>query len=181
MFLLGFLVDKRFLISFAWPATGSGVPVKIHALLIVGLALGVTSCVEKEQAAPAQGDDTEMAAELTAGDMSAGAKTKMGSETFIKHMHLHASHLTGLNAALAAGDLEAAQTPAHWLLRHEGVTGHPDELQPHIDNMRDAARAVTEAPDIAAARAAAQRITEGCRGCHAAAGVDIDLSSLKLD
>ncbi len=154
---------------------------KIHALLIVGVALGVTGCVEKEKATPAQGDDTEMAAELAAADLPAAAKTKMGSETFIRHMHVHASHLDGLNASLAAGDLEAAQTPAYWLLRHEGVTGHPDDLQPHIDNMRDAARAVAEAPDIAAARAAAQRITEGCRGCHAAAGVDIDLSSLKLD
>ena len=154
---------------------------KIHALLIVGFALGVTGCVEKEQAAPAQGDDTEMAAELAAADLPAAAKTKMGSEAFIRHMHVHASHLDSLNAALAAGDLEVAKTPAHWLLRHEGVTGHPDDLQPHIENMRDAARAVAEAPDIAAARAAAQRITEGCRGCHAAAGVDIDLSSLKLD
>ena len=154
---------------------------KIHALLIVGFALGVTGCVEKEQATPAQGDDTEMAAELAAADLPAAAKTKMGSEAFIRHMHVHASHLDSLNAALAAGDLEVAKTPAHWLLRHEGVTGHPDDLQPHIENMRDAARAVAEAPDIAAARAAAQRITEGCRGCHAAAGVDIDLSSLKLD
>jgi len=105
----------------------------------------------------------------------------MGSEAFIRHMHLHASHLDGLNAALAAGDLEAAQTPAHWLLRHEEVAGHPADWQPHINSMRDAARAVANAPDIGTARAAAQRITEGCRGCHAAAGVEIDLSSLKLD
>ena len=154
---------------------------KIYALLIVGFALGVMGCAEKEQVAPVQGDDTEMAAESAAANLPAAEKAKMGSETFIRHMHLHASHLDGLNAALAAGDLEAAQTPAHWLLRHEGVTGHPDGWQPHIDNMRDAARAVAEAPDIAAARAAAQRITEGCRGCHVAAGVDIDLSSLKLD
>jgi len=154
---------------------------KIQALLILGFAFSVTGCVEKEPATPVQGDDTEVAAELAADDLSAVAKTKMGSESFIRHMHLHASHLAGLNAALAAGDLETAQTPAHWLLLHEGVTGHPAELQPHIDDMREAARAVTEATDIAAARAAAQRILEGCRGCHAAAGVDIDLSSLKLE
>lgn len=154
---------------------------KIHALLIVGFALGMAGCVEKEQATSAQGDDTEMAGESAAADLPGTAKTQMWSEAFIRHMHLHASHLASLNAALAAGDLEAAKTPIHWLLRHEGVTGHPDRLQPYIDNMRDAVRAVAEAHDIAAARAAAQRITEGCRGCHAAAGVDIDLSSLKLE
>ena len=154
---------------------------KIQALLIVGLTLGVIGCVDKEQAPPVQGDDTEVTTELAADDLPAAAKTIMGSEAFIRHMHLHASHLAGLNAALAAGDLEAAKTPAHWLLLHEGVTGHPEELQPHIDNMRDAARAVAEAPDIEAARTAAERILEGCHGCHAAAGVDIDLSSLKLD
>lgn len=154
---------------------------EIQALLIVGFALGVTGCVEKEQATPVQGNDIESATELAGAGLPAAAKTNMGSEAFIRHMHLHASHLAGLNAALAAGDLEAAQTPAHWLLLHEGVTGHPEELQPHIENMRDAARAVAEAPDIAVARAAAQRILEGCGDCHAAAGVDIDLSSLKLD
>lgn len=154
---------------------------KIHTLLIVGFALGAAGCVEKEQAAPAQGDDTEMAPESATADLPAPETAGMGSEAFIRHMHLHASHLEGLNVALAAGDLEAAQTPAHWLLRHEGVTGHPAGWQPHIDHMRDAALAVTEASDIATARAAAQRITEGCRDCHAAAGVDVDLSGLKLD
>jgi len=154
---------------------------KLHELLIVGFALCVTGCVEKEQAMPEQGDDTEMAAKSAAGGLPAAKKSVMGSDTFIRHMHLHASHLDGLNTALAAGDLEAAQTPAHWLLRHEGVTGHPDEWQPHIERMRDAARTVTEAGDIEAARVAAQGITEGCRGCHVAAGVDIDLSDLKLD
>jgi hypothetical protein len=148
---------------------------KIYALLIVGFTLGVTGCAEKEQAMPVQDDDAEMATTSADADLAAIEKATMGSEAFIRHMHLHASHLDGLNAALAAGDLEAAQTPAHWLLRHEGVTGHPEDWLPHIDGMRDAARAVTDATDIAAARGAAQRITEGCRGCHAAAGLDIDI------
>lgn len=150
---------------------------KIIALLTVGLVFGVTACSEGEQVAPAPGDDTDVAA----ADLAVTEKVEMGSENFIRHMHLHARHLEGLNVALEAGDLEAAQTPAYWLLRHEGVTGHPDGWQVHIDNMRDAARAVTEATDIAAASAAAQRIMDGCRGCHADAGVDIDLPDLKLN
>lgn len=154
---------------------------KAHALLIVGFALVVMSCAEKEQVAPTQPDDTEMAAQSAAADLPDAEKVVMGSEAFIRHMHLHASHLAGLNDALAAGNLEAAQTPAHWLLRHEEVTGLPDDWQPHIENMRDAARAVAGAPDIGVARAAAGRIKEGCQGCHAAAGIDIDISSFKLE
>ncbi|MDH3747448.1 MAG: hypothetical protein OER97_04510 [Gammaproteobacteria bacterium] len=148
---------------------------RLHALLIVGVALVVTSCVEKKEAAPAQGDDSPVAAGSAVVELPAAEAAGMGSDAFIRHMHLHASHLDRLNAALAAGDLEAAQTPAYWLLRHEGVSGHPGDWDRHIKGIRDAARAVTDAPDLGAARAAAQHITDGCRGCHTAAGVDIQL------
>jgi len=151
------------------------------ALLIIGFALGVAACAEREQPAPAQEEEAQAAPAPEPAEMPADEPAGMGTEGFIRHMHLHASHLQGLNASLAAGDLEAAKTPAYWLLRHEEVTGFPADWQQHIDHMRSAARAVTEATDIGAARTAAQRITEGCSGCHAAAGVDPDISNLRLD
>ena len=155
---------------------------KINTFLIIGLAVALTGCSEQEQAAPpTEGADAEMVSKAVTGDVSAPELTGMGSETFIRHMHLHATHLSGLNDALASGDLEAAKTPAHWLLRHEEVTGLPDAWQPHIDNMRDAASAVAEAADIAAARTAARRIIESCTDCHAAAGASVDLSTLTLE
>ncbi|MDH3337212.1 MAG: hypothetical protein OEM76_05240 [Gammaproteobacteria bacterium] len=155
---------------------------KINTFLIIGLAVALTGCSEQEQAAPpTEGADAEMVSKAVTGDVSAPELTGMGSETFIRHMHLHATHLSGLNDALASGDLEAAKTPAHWLLRHEEVTGHPDAWQPHIDNMRNAARAVAEAADITAARSAAQRVTESCSACHVAAGVTVDLSGMQLE
>jgi hypothetical protein len=156
---------------------------KFHALLIIGFALGVAACAEKEQATPAPEEDMQAAPAPAPepAEMPAAEPAGMGSEGFIRHMHLHASHLEGLNASLVAGDLEAAKTPAYWLLRHEEVTGFPADWQPHIDAMHDAAREVTEATDIESARAAAQRITQACGGCHAAAGVEIDISNLKLD
>lgn len=153
----------------------------IHRLFIVALAVSITGCAEKEQATPAQEDESQVAVESVAAELPTTEKATMGSEAFIRHMHHHASHLAGLNAALADEDLEAAKTPAHWLLRHEEVTGHPDDWQPHIDTMRDGARAVADAPDIGTARTAAQRITEGCQGCHAAAAVDVDLASFNLE
>lgn len=148
---------------------------KIHALLVVGFALFVTACAEKEQAPPAMADAAGIAAQPTE------RKAGMGSKAFIRHMHHHASHVEGHNAALAVGDLEAAQATAYWLLRHEQVTDLPDDWQPHIETMRTAARAVADAANFQAASAAARQITEGCRGCHVAAGADIDLSGLMPD
>ncbi len=152
----------------------------IRTLLMIGLAVCTTGCGEQEQTVSTESADAAIVSESASSDPSAPAATGMGSEVFIRHMHLHATHLAGLNDALSAGDLEAAKTPAHWLLRHEEVTEFPDALQPHIDNMRNAARAVADAGDISAARSAAQGITESCSGCHVTAGVNVDLSSLYL-
>ena len=87
-------------------------------------------------------------------------------------MHRHAGYLDELNAALAAGDLEAAGTPAYWLSRHETVTGIGEELQPFVDAMRSAAHEAEEANDIATARAAAEKLEQACEACHDAAGVE---------
>lgn len=152
----------------------------IRLFLMVGLAVCVTGCGTQEKAAPRQDADAEVVSESAVGEAVAHEATEMGREMFIRHMHLHAIHLADLNGALASGDLEAAKTPAHWLLRHEEVTDFPDALQPHIDNMRNAARAVAEAADISAARSAAQDITESCSGCHVTAGVNVDLSKLNF-
>lgn len=153
---------------------------KIRTCLTIWLSVFTIGCGEQEPIATAQDADASVASESISSNLSATEAAGMGSEMFIRHMHNHATHLAGLNDALAAGDLEAAKTPAHWLLRHEEVTEFPDALQPHIDAMRDAARAVAEAADISAARSAAQRITESCSACHLTAGVDVDLSNLSF-
>ncbi len=154
---------------------------RIREFLTISLVFAASGCAEKNEAPPAQDDAAGIAATSAPAMTPATGQAVMGSEAFIRHMHRHAAHLEGLNAALEAADLEAAKTPAYWLLRHEEVTGHPDDWQPHIEGMRDAARAVTEASEISVARAAAQRIVQGCRGCHDAAAVNVDLSGLKLD
>ena len=72
---------------------------------------------------------------------------------------------------LADEDLEGAMTPAYWLSRHQTVGGIPVEWQDHIVSMRKAALEVGAATDLESARAAAERISESCQGCHTAAGV----------
>ena len=127
---------------------------KLHTLFVIGIVLGLTACGEKVQSVP----------------KSAAPKS---TDTFVKHMHYHARQLERINIALAADNLDAAQTPAYWLAAHDQMKGAAEEWQPFIDQMRDGARAVGEAPDLETARAATQRIAASCADCHAFAGVEI--------
>lgn len=142
---------------------------KIRTLWLVGLFVLIGGCAEKERAAPT----TEEAAPTAAEAMPEADAAEMGTEAFIKHMHMHAEQLDKINAALSFGKLEAARTPAYWLSRHEGVTGPLYDWETYLDQMRGAASEVAEASDLVTARAAAGRIVEGCQGCHAATGVEV--------
>ncbi len=51
------------------------------------------------------------------------------------------------------------------------IEGIPSEWQPFLDGMREASIDVEKSADLESARAAAERITAQCQGCHAAAGV----------
>ena len=140
---------------------------KLQSLLIVGLALCVTACAEKKEPAP------EPAAE-PAPEAQAPAPVEQPAhdEAFIDHMHAHAEQLDNLNFALADDDLAGAMTAAYWLSGHQEVSGLQEEWRPFLEGMREAAQAVEEATDLDAARAAAERISDNCQGCHKAAGVD---------
>ncbi len=150
---------------------------KLHMPWIVGFALCATGCVEKEQATPEPDDEPVMTAppvEPAAAETPAAEDVDPPDEAFLRHMHAHADHLDDLNFALADEELERAKIPAYWLSRHEEVSAIPPDWQPYLVGMRDAARAVENAPDLAAARAGAERIAQQCQGCHAAAGVETD-------
>jgi len=142
---------------------------KLRTLLIIGFALGVAGCAEKEQATPEVVDEVQAPPPATEAPP---AKTEEWmNDAFLKHMHRHADELDDLNLALADGDLDAARKSASWLSRHDAVTGIPSEWQLYLDGMREAARVVGEATDLDAARLPAERITDNCQGCHIAAGI----------
>jgi len=118
-------------------------------LCILGLTLCLSACSGKS---PATVED-------------------MPSKAILRHMHAHAARLHTLNHALADNDLVRASIPAYWLSRHKSVDGIPDDWQPYVTGMREAAREVDAAKDLEVARDAAIRITENCKGCHDAAGI----------
>jgi hypothetical protein len=141
---------------------------KLSKFIIIGLAVGLAGCAEKEQVVPPSDEAAKAAAEAPAP-----AKEQMGTAAFIEHMHHHASQLGQLNAALEIGSLAAAQRPAYWLAGHDEIGGVPEDWQVYINGMRDAANAVDSARDISEARAAAERIEANCQGCHSSAGIDV--------
>lgn len=114
---------------------------------------------------------TAPAGEAGVVDASMSAKTVF-DRAFVDHMHVHAARMDELMFALADGDLVAAGTPAYWLSRHPADDRIPADWMTHLESMREAAREVEIATDLDTARAAAERITIHCQGCHAAAGVD---------
>jgi len=142
---------------------------KLHMLLIVGFALSMTGCAEKEQAIPEAVDEAQ--APPPAAEASPVETEEWQNDAFLKHMHRHADQLDELNMALADGDLDAAKMSANWLSRHDGASSIPPEWQLYVVRVREAADAVAEATDLEAARAPAERITENCQGCHTAAGI----------
>ena len=143
---------------------------KLHTFLIAGLAFFTTACVDGDPAAPEQGN--AMQDDVTVEDPAPESENAWpASDAFIEHMHAHAARLDDLNFALADDNLERAMTPAYWLSRHDELSGIPEEWRPYVTGMREAASAVEAAPDLAAARVAAQQISEQCQACHDAAGI----------
>ncbi|MGB5690457.1 MAG: hypothetical protein WBM45_14395 [Woeseiaceae bacterium] len=133
---------------------------KWQTLLLVGLALSMTACSQKDEVDPENVEETPMAAE------------DQPDSQFLEHMHRHAAYLDALNMALAEGDFDAAMTPAYWLSRHEEVDGIPPDWRPWLEGVRQSARDVENSTDLESARAAAEPITMQCQACHTAAGVD---------
>ena len=145
---------------------------KAHAFWITAIALSLAACGRQEQPEAQQAESAPATAPAVEAEApEAAAPAAEVNQAFVDHMHAHAEQLDELMFALADEDLEGAMTPAYWLSRHQTVGGIPVEWQDHIVGMRKAALEVGAATDLESARAAAERISESCQGCHTAAGV----------
>lgn len=153
---------------------------KLLTALLVTSAFTLSACSENRQAAAATADERPGAIRMPLPE-PASAKLDAARNALIDHMHLHARQLGRLVKALQSGDLEATQTPAYWLSRHEEIREFPEEWRPHLVSMREAAKDVQWSTDIQTARAAAGRIAESCHACHAEAGFEVDVLRTDFD
>jgi len=138
-----------------------------HMIVVVAFVLSLAGCAEKDQAMPEPADEAPM----TEADALTAESEIWRNDSFREHMHLHAEKLDDLNYALADGDLEAAMAPANWLSTHDTDTDVQSDWLPFLYRMRTEAEAVENATELAAARAAAERINAQCQSCHAAVGI----------
>lgn len=145
---------------------------KLHFLLVVGIAAGIAGCAKEDQASPESASEMESAkSAMTEAAAIASEADDWRNSEFLEHMHMHAEKLDELNFALDDDDLDGAMTPAYWLSQHDTVDDLPSDLQPIVYRMREAAGAVEKASDLETARAAAQEISDQCQACHVAVGV----------
>lgn len=83
-------------------------------------------------------------------------------------MWRHYERAGAVQAAMLEGDLGSARATARWIAEHP-AHGVPGEPVAWTDSMRLAARAVTNAPDLAEAAQATSRMAATCGSCHVAA------------
>lgn len=146
---------------------------KIERLVLIGVMSGLlAACADKETDAVAETDAQPPAARTAAPPAMPEPEPSPDREAFINHMHVHSIHLERINEALAAGDLEAAETPAYWLSTHDAIDGLPRGWGRHLAGIRDEAYSIQTTDDIEWARSAAGRIADNCRACHEANGFD---------
>ena len=101
---------------------------------------------------------------LAAAGLATSGCTSRG-EVVREHMQGHFDEATAIHAAVIAGDLEACQEPARWIVEHEQVDA-PSSWNSYIESMRSTAQEVLDAPGIGAAADAASRLTRSCGSCH---------------
>ena len=84
------------------------------------------------------------------------------------YMTDHYSRVTTIQEAVIRGDLDVAREPARWIAEHQELAGLPAAVQPQVDGMKNAAKAVGEAADLKSAASATATMAVACGKCHAA-------------
>jgi hypothetical protein len=92
-------------------------------------------------------------------------------------MQEHFTQVGDARDALIAGDLEAAKKPAAWILEHEAAKQIPEEWQPHVDAMKQAAEAASTSETVEDACMTVADMAHSCGECHSAMSVAVSLET----
>jgi cytochrome c553 len=128
-------------------------------ILLLPLALVVSSCGRADDGAQTQG-----------GDRAAT----------VEDMHRHVEQVRLVEEAVIRGDIEGAQEPARWIAEHKESPGLPADTGQFLDDMRTAARRVAGATDVETAAQGAASLVASCGNCHAASNVTANLPEVTI-
>lgn len=104
--------------------------------------------------------------------------SQQATPTVAEHMKDHFMQALQVRDALIRGDLAATKAPATWLADHKVSETLPERWKPHVGDMQNAARLVTEANDLALAADALGAMGTACGGCHTALGAPLQFSGM---
>jgi cytochrome c553 len=92
------------------------------------------------------------------------------AEPVAEHMAEHFARVREVEQAVMRGDLEAAQTPARWIVEHQALTNLPEGSGQYLAEIRNAASGVASTDNIGNAAVATAAMVAACGSCHAASG-----------
>ena len=92
------------------------------------------------------------------------------AESVAAHMADHFTRVRDVEQAVIRGDLEAAQTPARWIVEHQALTNLPEGSAQYLAEMRNSASGVASTDNIGNAAIATATMVAACGNCHKAAG-----------
>jgi cytochrome c553 len=96
------------------------------------------------------------------------------------HMDDHFTRVRAVQEAVIRGDLDGAKVPAQWIVDHQETTGLPAGTEAQVALVKEAAKAVTAAADVATAAKSAATLVGACGDCHAAANVKAHMPLVML-
>ncbi|MCA9684761.1 MAG: hypothetical protein KC457_21430 [Myxococcales bacterium] len=138
---------------------------------VIGLDLGCNKGTEAGSS-ETKASDAGVGADAgpEAGSGAGEAPAVVENPELAKAMTEHFVHAVQLEQAVIDGDLDAVGSHARWLVDELPKQTFPEAWQPQLARMQEAARAASEAENLAQAAAAAGRLVETCGSCHAAIG-----------
>lgn len=94
-------------------------------------------------------------------------------EEVAAHMQDHFAKADELQRAVIAGDVAAAKAPAQWIADHAAMPAMPEEWEPYLPAMREAAEVAAGATELLTAAKATAQMGAACGKCHSALGAQV--------
>lgn len=138
---------------------------RVLTLLALTAGFALAACDDDEPAQPTTTETPETTASSTGtGDPSVDQPEPTATGMLMRE---HFERAREARQAIIAGDIDAAKTEMAWLANNDPATGEiPESGRPHLEHMREKARAFAAATTLTDAGQALGRMLTHCGDCH---------------